>query len=144
MTRLSSSAVVLAALLSGTAHTAAAQKPSSAETGIAMSHALPRMNGSHLAAKLVEVRYAPGDSSPPHSHPCPVVGYVIDGSLRVAVDGDIDSVFTAGQTFYEAPNGVHRISANASTTAPVRFLAFFVCDRETPLSTPVHDRPSRP
>lgn len=143
MTCLSSSALALVALLSATAHTAAAQKPSSAETRIAMSHALPWM-GIHLAAKLVEVRYAPGDSSPPHSHPCPVVGYVIDGSLRVAVDGDIDSVFTAGQTFYEAPNGVHRISANASTTAPVRFLAFFVCDREVPLSTDMREGSRQP
>lgn len=101
---------------------------------IAFSHALPRLDGAHLKATIVEVTYGPGGSSPPHSHPCPVIGYVIEGELRTQVKGQPEEIYKAGQSFYEAPNGIHMISANASDKAPVKFLAYFVCDHDTPLS----------
>lgn len=102
-----------------------------------LTQPLPRLDGAHLRVTLVEVTYPAGGSSAPHSHPCPVVGYVLAGHLRFAVDGGIDSTFVEGEGFYEASHGVHRISANASTTEPVRFLAWFVCESDTPLSTPL-------
>ena len=52
---------------------------------IAFSHALPKLDGEHLRAILVEVSYGPGESSPPHSHPCAVIGYVLQGALRTEV-----------------------------------------------------------
>jgi quercetin dioxygenase-like cupin family protein len=110
------------------------------------THALGPLDGSRLKATVVEVRYGPGQSSPPHSHPCPVIGYVIEGSLRTQVRGEPEAVYTAGQGFYEAANGVHAVSANASTDKPVRFLAYFTCDRDVPLLQPVPDaaHPARP
>jgi quercetin dioxygenase-like cupin family protein len=104
----------------------------------AFSHRLPTLRGDRLNAHLVEVAYAPGESSKAHTHPCPVVGYVLSGALRMQVKGEPEAIYHAGQSFYEAPNGVHAVSANASQTEPARFLAFFVCDRETPLTLPVH------
>lgn len=70
----------------------------------------------------------------PHSHPCPVVGYVIEGSLRMQVKGGPETVCKAGESFYEAPGGTHLVSANASDKEPARFVAFFTCDRAAPLS----------
>jgi len=70
----------------------------------------------------------------PFRHPSPVIGYVIDGVLRTQVEGESEHIYHTGQTFYEAPNGIHQVSANASQTAPVKFLAYFVCDHEVPLS----------
>src|SRR5678810_146419 len=78
---------------------------------IAFSHALPQLDGTHLKATIVEVTYGPGASSPPHSHPCPVIGYVIEGALRTQVKGEAEAIYNAGQSFYEAPNGVHIVSA---------------------------------
>lgn len=104
---------------------------------IAFSNDLPRLEGSHLKATIVEVTYGPGESSPPHSHPCPVIGYVIEGALRTQVKGEAETVYKTGESFYEAPNGVHQVSANASRTRPVKFLAYFVCDHDAPLSEPV-------
>src|ERR1039457_2968544 len=49
---------------------------------VALSQALPKLNGDHLKATVVEVHYGPGESSPPHSHPCAVIGYVVEGALR--------------------------------------------------------------
>jgi quercetin dioxygenase-like cupin family protein len=103
----------------------------------ALSHALPPMDGSRLGVTVLEVAYAPGGSSAPHSHPCPVIGYVVEGALRVQVQGQAEATFQAGESFYEDPNGVHLVSANASDTEPVRFLAYITCDRDRPPSVVV-------
>ncbi len=108
----------------------------SEQTRVPFSHALPHLDGTHLKATVVEVTYAPGESDPPHSHPCAVIGYVIEGSYRSQVKGQAEAIYGPGESFYEAPNGVHQVSANASDKLPVRFLAYFVCDRETPLTVP--------
>ena len=100
------------------------------------SHALPHLDGDHLKATVVEVTYAPGESDPPHSHPCAVIVYVIEGSYRSQVKGQPEAVYGPGESFYEAPHGVHQISSNASDKLPVKFLAYFVCDRDTPLTVP--------
>jgi quercetin dioxygenase-like cupin family protein len=100
-------------------------------------HALPVLDGGKLEAKIVEVTYGPGQSSAPHGHPCAVIGYVLEGAVRMQVKGEPEAVYKAGQSFYEAPNGVHAVSANASKTERARFLAYFTCDRESPLTVPV-------
>jgi quercetin dioxygenase-like cupin family protein len=106
------------------------------------THSLPSLQGDHLKVTLVEVTYAPGNSSPPHSHPCPVVGRVIEGSVRMGVKGEPEQTYGVGETFYEPPNGVHLVSANASSSRPAKFIAFFVCDRDTPLSISVPGPPA--
>ncbi len=100
------------------------------------THALPVLDGGKLQAKVVEVTYGPGESSAAHSHPCAVIGYVLEGAVRMQVKGEPEAVYKAGQSFYEAPNGVHAVSANASKTERARFLAYFTCDHETPLTVP--------
>jgi quercetin dioxygenase-like cupin family protein len=99
---------------------------------------LPQMDGSHLQVTAVEVTYPPGGSSTPHSHPCPVIGYVLRGAVRMQVKGDAVSVYRTGESFYEPPNGVHLVSANASKRNPATFLATFICDHAAPLSSKVH------
>ena len=95
---------------------------------------LDRLDGDHLKAFLVEVHYGPGESSPPHSHPCSVIGYVLEGAIRTKVKGEAEAVYKTGETFYEPANGIHEISANGSSAVPARLLAYFVCDRDVPLS----------
>jgi quercetin dioxygenase-like cupin family protein len=76
----------------------------------------------------VEVAYAPGAASVAHSHPCPVVAYVVSGAIRSQVKGEPAAVYGMGESFFEPSNGVHLISANAS-----------LCDHETKLSVPPVD-----
>jgi quercetin dioxygenase-like cupin family protein len=104
------------------------------EARIVFTHALPVLDGGRLEAKVVEVTYGPGEWSQAHSHPCAVIGYVIEGAVRMQVKGEPEATYKAGQSFYEAPNGVHAISANASKTQRARFLAYFTCDHESPLT----------
>jgi quercetin dioxygenase-like cupin family protein len=121
------------------------QVPSSAQTQakdrarIVLSQQLSRMDGDHLKGVLVEVRYGPGEASSPHTHPCAVIGYVAEGAIRTQVQGEPEMTYQSGQSFYEPPNGVHLISANASATAPAKLIAYLICDREAPLSVDVPD-----
>ena len=116
-----------------------AQSATKAKDSAPFSHALPKLDGSHLRAIVVEVNYAPGESDKPHSHPCTVIGYVAQGAVRFQVRGGPETVYQAGESFYEAPNGVHQVSANASAKEPAKLIAFFICDHETPLTMPPMD-----
>ena len=113
------------------------------QSRVAIAQALPALDGQHLEASLVEVTYAPGGAGTPHRHPCPVIGYMLEGSMRMRVTGQPERTYTAGETFYEAPTDVHLTSTNASADTPARFLAYFVCDHKTPLSVPASDAPVR-
>ena len=95
---------------------------------------LPALDGKELRLTQVEVRYAPGQASQPHSHPCPVVVRVIEGSVITKVDKNPETTYKEGDTFYEPPNGIHAVSRNASDSAPARILATFVCDSDVPLT----------
>ncbi len=113
-----------------------AQKKSE-RSRLAFSHDLPRLRGDQLSVTVVEVNYGPGESSTPHSHPCPVIGYVLEGTLRTQVKGEPEAIYKAGESFYEAPNGVHQVSANASDKDRAKLLAYFVCDQHGVLSTAI-------
>jgi len=104
---------------------------------IVRSQALPKLDGDNLKAVLVEVSYGPGEASMPHSHPCAVIGYVVQGALRTQISGHSETIYKPGESFYEAPNGVHLISANASSAQPAKLLAYLICDRDSPLSVDV-------
>lgn len=137
--------LVVPGLIAPRAAAAQTPAPAAGDTGarparVAIAQPLPTLDGRHLKATVVEVRYGPGGSSPAHSHPCAVIGYVIQGALRNQVQGEAAAIYHAGETFYEAPNGIHAVSANASATDSVRFLAYFTCDRDGPLSVPAPHR----
>lgn len=129
-------ATMLWAAASGCSTGSAKASGGNAQVRSAFAGDLPGMQGDRLRTTVLEVTYEPGGSSTPHRHPCPVVGYVVQGNLRTQLKGGPVAVYRAGETVYEAPNAVHQISANASDKRPVRFVAIFTCDREAPLSAP--------
>ena len=136
----------VAALLSGILathpfplHSAAApQSAKPSQSRIVLSHSLPPMDGREIRVKVVDVTYAPGGANASHTHPCPVIGYVLQGALRMRVNDEPEVIYRTGDTFYERAGDIHRSSANASTTEPARFLAYFTCDRDVEqLSVPM-------
>lgn len=133
---LAAACAVLAGCHAAPAPRAVRQAPdtSAVETRTAAARALPPMDGGHLAVTVVEVRYAPGGRSAPHSHPCAVIAYVLEGAIRTQVQGEPEVIRARGESFYEPPGAVHLVSANASQERPARFLAYFTCDRRAPLS----------
>jgi quercetin dioxygenase-like cupin family protein len=87
-------------------------------------------------AVLVELHFAPGVSAPEHRHPGPIVGYVIDGQMRFAVNREPDQIVPAGGTFFEPPGVLHSAFGSASADAPVRILAFLVVPSGSRLTDP--------
>ena len=85
---------------------------------------------------VVAVDYAPGASDTKHFHSGQVFTYVIEGSVVLEVDGKAPITLNAGDAFNDSPRQVHN-HRNASTTAPARFVAFFVEEKGKPSTVPV-------
>ena len=81
---------------------------------------------------MLTVEYIPGGASLPHRHDAQVFVYVLEGELRMQIRGSAAVVLKPGQTFYEAPDDIHQVSANASATRPARILVFMVKDKAKP------------
>ncbi|MEO8550698.1 MAG: cupin domain-containing protein [Kofleriaceae bacterium] len=125
--------VMVCLIVAGCAHDGAARAD---RDRTLLGHSLPVEFGDGARLELVEVAYAPGGASEPHRHGCPVAVYVVAGAVRAQLRGGTETVYRAGQAFYESPGDVHLVSANASTDAEARFVAFFVCRSDAPLSMP--------
>jgi quercetin dioxygenase-like cupin family protein len=85
-------------------------------------------------AVLVEVNFQPGASSREHRHPGPILGYVVDGQMRTAIDHQPDQIIPAGGTFFEPYGALHTSFSSASPDVPVRAVAFLVVPTGSPLT----------
>ncbi len=102
------------------------------------NHALPNVPGKSLIAVVVD--YAPGAASPAHKHAKSafIYAYVVSGAIESQVNDGPKRVYHAGESFFEEPGALHRVSRNASKTEPAKLLAVFVVDTsDKPLTTPV-------
>lgn len=129
-------------LVLGVAFAAAASTTAMAHDGHAetvsprFSQAIPNLPGKSLVA--VEVDYAPGAASPPHTHAPSafIYAYVISGAIESKVDGAPARTYHAGEGWSEPPGATHSISRNASKVRPAKLLAIFVLDTgDKPLTT---------
>ena len=101
-------------------------------------HAIPNIPGKSLTAVVVD--YAPGAASPAHKHAASafIYAYVLSGDIESQVNDGPKRVYHAGESFFEEPGAVHRVSRNASSTEPAKLLAVFVVDSgDKALTTPL-------
>lgn len=85
-------------------------------------------------AVLVELNFATGASAQEHRHPGPILGYVVDGQMRFAINHEADQIVPAGGTFFEPPGALHTTFGSGSPDAPVRIVAFLVVPNGSPLT----------
>jgi quercetin dioxygenase-like cupin family protein len=85
-------------------------------------------------AVLVGLNFTPGVSVPEHRHPGPILGYVVDGQMRTAINHQPDEIIPAGGTFFEPYGALHTSFSSASPDAPVRAVAFLVVPSGGPLT----------
>src|SRR5262249_38775820 len=92
--------------------------------------AIPNIPGKSLATLVVD--YAPGGASPPHIHAKSafVFAYVLSGAIESQVNDEPRRVYRAGESWYETPGSIHRLSRNASNAEPAKLLAVFVVDTD--------------
>ena len=88
-----------------------------------------------MEAILVEVTAPPGHSMA-HRHPGFVLGYVLDGELQFAINGKRPEIVKAGGTFFEPVGALHTTGASAKPDASVKFLAFMVAPKGSPIVLP--------
>ncbi|MBV8144512.1 MAG: cupin domain-containing protein [Gammaproteobacteria bacterium] len=86
------------------------------------------MPGKEVMMETVD--YPPGGKSPPHRHHAQVLVYVLEGSVRMQVQGSPAKTLGPGETFYENPDDVHVLSENASQTKPAKLLVVMVREKE--------------
>lgn len=75
--------------------------------------------GAH--AMTIVVEFPPGDpGTPPHRHPGPAFGYVLDGEMVFELEGEPARVVRAGEAFWE-PGGdvIHYQDGNNRDDIPV-------------------------
>jgi quercetin dioxygenase-like cupin family protein len=84
---------------------------------------------------MVTVEYLAGGSSLPHRHNAQVFVYVLEGKVRMQVEGSAAVTLGPGETFYEGRDDIHTISANASRTKSARILVFIIKDKGAPVSS---------
>jgi quercetin dioxygenase-like cupin family protein len=87
-------------------------------------------------AVLVELNFRPGRSAPEHRHPGFILGYVVDGRVRTAINHEPDGVVPAGGTFFEPSGALHTAFGSASPDAPARAVAFMVVPTGSPATSP--------
>jgi quercetin dioxygenase-like cupin family protein len=125
------------AILAGLTPFAAAETPTAppAKVTTLITQDLEEVPGKEVV--MLTVEYPPGGSSPPHRHDANVFVYVLEGSVIMQVEGQEAVTLGPGDTFQEKPSDVHVKAANASTTAPAKFVVTMVKDKGKPVSAPV-------
>jgi quercetin dioxygenase-like cupin family protein len=78
------------------------------------------------SVQVHEIRFSPGQKAALHSHPCPVVGYILEGTALLQIDGEEQQVIHAGQAFYEPASTRILHFDNHSDTGPLLFVAFYL------------------
>jgi quercetin dioxygenase-like cupin family protein len=122
-----------AVLWPGTASADAAKAPPDAIVKQLMTRDLVGSAGKEVL--MITVEYLAGGASLPHRHNAQVFVYVLDGKVRMQVEGSAAVTLGPGETFYEGPEDIHTISANASRTKSARILVFIIKDKGAPVSS---------
>jgi quercetin dioxygenase-like cupin family protein len=89
-----------------------------------------KVDGKETAASVVEVTLEPGQQSPPHRHPGPVFGYVLEGEYEHGIDDQPTKMLKVGDTFYEPTGCLHRVSKNPAASGKTRVLAVLLLPRD--------------
>ncbi|MEU8323913.1 cupin domain-containing protein [Nonomuraea sp. NPDC048881] len=95
--------------------------------------------GAH--AMTVVIEYPPGDpGAPPHRHPGPAFGVVLEGEMLMELEGEPERVIRAGEAFWE-PGGdvIHYQDGNNRDDVPVRFTVTMLCEPGKPMFTLVEE-----
>ena len=119
------------------APSAAGQAPA-APGGDLARHALTGPFEGYEAVAVERIATPPAPGAPAragHRHSGFVLGYVIEGQLRFAINNEPERIVPAGSTFFEPIGALHSTNA-AVPGGPARFVAFLVVPKGAPVVTP--------
>ena len=79
-----------------------------------------------------EIRFGPRQQTGRHKHPCPVIGYVVEGTALLEVEGQSAVTLPPGSSFYEPADTIISRFDNAGDT-PMTFIAHYLLHGEQAL-----------
>jgi quercetin dioxygenase-like cupin family protein len=86
-------------------------------------------------AVQVRAEFTPGAAAGKHTHPGQELGYILEGTLLLEVDGKPPVTLNAGDYFF-VPAGIIHDGKNIGT-GNAKVLATYVVEKGKPLATPV-------
>jgi quercetin dioxygenase-like cupin family protein len=86
-------------------------------------------------AVVARAEFIPGGAAGRHTHPGEELGYVVEGTLQLLVEGKPPVTFKAGEVFF-VPAGVVHDGKNVGAGKAV-VLATYVVEKGKPVATPV-------
>ena len=98
---------------------------------------LQRHDLSAPGREVVQVRvdFDPGFVAPMHTHPGEEMGYVLEGTLVLELEGQPPVTLKAGEAFF-VPAGIVHDGRNVGT-GPAKVLATYIVEKGKPIATPV-------
>ena len=76
--------------------------------------------------EIKEIEFHPGQKTGVHLHPCPVVGYIAEGTAIIQIEGRESERLHAGDAFFEPANVKMLRFDNASDAVGMKFIAFYL------------------
>ena len=85
------------------------------------------------AVDVREITFQPGQQTGRHKHPCPVIGYIAEGSAVLQIEGQCPQQLPTGSAFYEPADVIITRFDNATATAPMKFIAQYLLNGDQAL-----------
>lgn len=124
--------LLLAFSLTTAAHLLAADKPGGFTRKVLVEQDLTTP-GKHGVLSLATL--APGAVTPRHKHPGEEFAYILEGTVKLEVEGQPARTLQTGEAVI-VPAGVAHLARNAGT-GPVKILSTYFLDAGQPLAIPV-------
>lgn len=80
-----------------------------------------------------EIVFQPGQMTGLHRHPCPVISYIVEGTIKFQIKGGRMQILHAGQICYEPADTVIEHFDNASDRAPAKFIPYYLLNGQKEL-----------
>jgi len=88
----------------------------------------------HAVQALAE--FVPGGAAGRHTHPGEELGYVVEGTLELLIDGQPPRTVKAGESFF-VPAGMVHDGRNVGS-GPAKVLATYIVEKGKPVASPAN------
>jgi quercetin dioxygenase-like cupin family protein len=80
-----------------------------------------------------EIVFQPKQMTGLHRHPCPVISYVAEGTIKFQIRGEKMQIIHAGQVCYEPAGAIIEHFDNASDHEPAKFIPYYLLNGQKEL-----------
>jgi hypothetical protein len=87
-----------------------------------------------------EIAFEPGQKTGLHRHPCPVISYIAEGTIRFQMRGQKTEIISAGHISYEPAEAIIDQFDNAWDSARAKFIAYYLLNGQKELIEMLPDK----